>query len=109
MVRFDLGLSSKEFYELQPRQIDALIKRCEVERRTIEFMIAQLTACTINSSMGRPKDGVKTQDFMPSEWAKKRKRKEPATPKPKRRERKVIADEIRGVMDQFMRPPRRNG
>lgn len=98
MARFDLGLSSEEFYDLQPRQLDAMIKRWERSEKAAEFMVAQHTACTVNFSMARPKEPVSAKDFMPSEWADR-----PAEPKYKRRRRQAIATEIRSVMDNWLK------
>jgi hypothetical protein len=77
IARYDLSLSSEEFYSITPRQLDALIKRRERETQEREFMLAQLTSYLINFSMCRPKKAVSPRDFMPSEWAK-------TPPKPKR-------------------------
>jgi hypothetical protein len=60
-------------------------------------MFAQLTAFTVNFSMGRPKQPMEPKDFMPSEWAKIQ-----VEETPKRRSRKLIATEVRGVMDILM-------
>jgi hypothetical protein len=99
MARFDLYLSSDEFYELTPRQLDALIKRHERSMWNNEFLFAQLTSCVVNFSMSHPKKALEPRDFMPSEWAKN----PPAEKKPKRRKRQLIATEIRATMDAWLR------
>jgi hypothetical protein len=99
VARYDLRLSSAEFYRLTPRQLDALIKRQEHGIRHSEFMLAQLTACVANFSMSHPKKPVDAKDFMPSEWAKVAEKE----PKAKKRSRHAIAGEIRATMDAWMK------
>jgi hypothetical protein len=102
MARIDLGLQSDEFYELTPRQLDALIKRQERATWNTEFMLAQLTSCVVNFSMSHPKKALEARDFMPSEWAKN----PPVEKKPKRRKRQLIATEIRATMENWMKNAR---
>jgi hypothetical protein len=104
IARFDLRLSSDEFFEMTPRQLDALIKREERKERDNEFMLGQLTAVVGNFSMSRPKDPLKATDFMPSEWAKN-------TPpiKPKRttaKQRKEVADTCRFYLSAMAKATR---
>lgn len=61
-------------------------------------MLAQLTACVVNFSMAHPKKPLDARDFMPSEWSKRK----PAD-KPKRRPRRLIADELRANIETFMK------
>ena len=68
VARYDLGLTSEEFFRLTPRQYDALLKRREYETQQAEFLFAQLTSYFINFSMCHPKDPTKPRDFMPSMW-----------------------------------------
>lgn len=67
---YDLHLTSDQFFALTPRQFDALVKRRERQVEHDEFMLAQLTAYTVNFSMCRPKDAVAPRDFMPSQMGK---------------------------------------
>jgi hypothetical protein len=90
---YDLGLTSEDFYSLTPRKYDALVKRWEREREHSEFMLAQLTSSVINFSTCRPKESVKPQELMPSQWGK--------TPQPKKvritkARKKAITDTIHG-------------
>lgn len=93
-----MGLSSDEFYDLTPRQLEALMQRREVELRQTEFLHAQHTACTVNSSMAPPKKPLTAADFMPSEWGRKKK-----PVHTRMRNRKVIAKELEEVMESAMR------
>ena len=99
LARYDLRLSTEEFYAMTVGQLDALIRRRERDIQEREFLFGQLASCTVNFSMGRPKDPVQPRDFMPSEW---RHQKETQAPR-KRRRRQLIATEIRGVMEAFMK------
>jgi hypothetical protein len=107
---YDLRLTTAEFYDLTVGQLDGLIRRRERDIAEREFMPAQIAACVVNFSMGRPKEPVSAKDFMPSEWAKNRDG-DPQTPArgwrrmtPKRRAR--VATEIRATMEHFMRNSR---
>jgi hypothetical protein len=104
---YDLRLTTAEFYDLTVGQLDALIRRRERDIEEREFMPAQIAACVVNFSMGRPKEPVSTKDFMPSEWAKNPD-SDAHTPArgwkrmtPKRRE--LVATEIRASMEMLMR------
>jgi hypothetical protein len=85
-VRIDLGLTDEEFYDLTPRQIDALSKRFRdraTERASEqEFLFAQLTTYVVNFSHWPPKEPASPKDFMPSEMRRR------AMEKPKRMTRK---------------------
>jgi hypothetical protein len=70
VARFDLSLTSDEFYALTPRQFDALVKRHERKNEHIEFLFAQLTSYGINFSMCRPQEPTSPRDFMPSQFDK---------------------------------------
>jgi hypothetical protein len=70
IARYDLQLTSQEFYSLTPRQLDALIKRRERETQEREFLFAQLASVTANFGFHAPKEPISTKDFMPSEWAR---------------------------------------
>lgn len=98
MARYDLGLSSAEFYSLQPRQLDALISRYERDKHGTEFLFAQLGCLVANFSQARPKEPIEPRDLMPSEWAKPKHRTQSRL-----RPRSFIATEIRGVMEGFRR------
>src|SRR6185312_12893062 len=82
IARYDLGLTSDEFYALTPRQFDALLKRKEHADTMQEFLFGQLAAMTANFSMAPPKKPARPQDFMPSQWGK--------AAKPKRRSKRTI-------------------
>jgi hypothetical protein len=102
-ARHDLGLTSDEFYELQPRQLAALRQRWNRAEEHREFMPAQIAACVVNFSMSAPKEQVSAAVFMPSRAR--------LTARPTHRLRKVDRDlaatQIRGTMNGFMK--RRNG
>jgi hypothetical protein len=103
VARYDLRLSSDEFYALTPRQLDGLAKRHQRATEEREFLFAQLASCVVNFSMCHPKDPVKASDFMPSEWVKK---VQPVKRK-RMRDPQVIAEEIRNTMNAIMNRNRR--
>ena len=70
-ARIDLGLTDEEFYDLTPRQIDALSKRFRERTVEQEFLFAQLTTYVVNFSRWPPKEPAGPKDFMPSEMRKK--------------------------------------
>lgn len=94
MARHDLGLSSEEFFSLQPRQLDALVKRHDRAKQENEFLFAQLGSLVVNFSMSRPKESIQPKDLMPSQWAKKRR-----SSRPTKFQRDFVATQIRGVME----------
>lgn len=98
VARYDLGLSSDEFFDCTPRQLDALIKRHERSKQEQEFLFAQLTSCVVNFSMAGPKKPSEPKDFMPSEWIK-----HPVATFKRRRKRQLIATELRNVMQNWLR------
>lgn len=67
-----MRLSDREFYALTPRQLNALIERKEAKEISGEFLLAQLTAHLVNFSQRAPKTPAKPEDFMPSEWRKRK-------------------------------------
>jgi len=75
VARYDLGLTSDEFFALTPRQFDALLKRREHETQRAEYMQAQIAAYTINFSACHPKESVDPFDLMPSMAGKQRRAK----------------------------------
>lgn len=91
-----MGLSPEEFFDCTPRQLDALIKRHERSKQETEFLFAQLTSCVVNFSPVHPKKPVSVKDFMPSEWLK-------VALKPKRLNRKTVADSARRHLDMFIK------
>ncbi len=97
-AHIELGLTADAFYDLTPRQYDALAKRKERFLEANEFMLAQLTSAVVNFSHRAPKETTKPRDFMLSQFRVK----SPAE-RPKRRSRKTIADEFRAVIANFMR------
>lgn len=102
VARYDLGLTLEEFYNSQPRQLDALVRRQERESHKTEFLFAQMGSLIVNFSMSRPKQPIEPRDLMPSEWGKK------LLQAKKLRNRQFIATEIRGVMEG-MRKAHGNG
>lgn len=67
---YDLRLSADEFYDLTPRQLDALLKRKKVETVANEYLFAQLTALVANTGFRSGKEPSKPSDFMPTEFHK---------------------------------------
>lgn len=89
-ARISLGLTKEEFYDQTPRSLEALTK----ERARIvehdEFMLAQLTAYSINFSFRSPREAVKPGELMPSQQV--------ATAKPTRMTQQSKALAIRETM-----------
>jgi hypothetical protein len=88
IARYDLNLTSDEFYALTPRQFNALLKRKEHADTMREFLFGQLASVTANFSMARPKKPTTPQDFMPSQWK---------STKPKRRTKRTIARKLNSI------------
>ena len=95
LARYDLGLSTEEFYDLTSGQLDALMRRREREIEESEFMSAQIAACVVNFSMSRPEKAVSTVEFMPSHFRRKQERA-------KRVDRKRVVTDIRSMMTALM-------
>lgn len=95
MARHDLGLSTEEFFSLQPRQLDALIRRHERAKQETEFLFAQLGSLVANFSMAHPKKPIEPRDLMPSQWKQARKA-QPIN-------RKLVVAQIQGMMEGLMR------
>jgi hypothetical protein len=74
IARYDLGLSSDEFYAMTPRMLDALLRRKERESWNRELLFGQLVSVFINHSMSPPKKAASPADFMPSEILKRKRR-----------------------------------
>lgn len=93
-ARFDLRLSTAEFYSITSRQLDALTRRQQQRAEESEFLLAQIIASVINS---RPwqKEGVAPSEFMPSEIRKK------WSAKPKTIDRKLVIQETRKFMAEL--------
>ena len=69
-ARYDLSLTSDEFYELTPRQFDALLKRHHHRVESNELLFAQLTSWVANTGFRSTEKPTQPKDFMPSQWAK---------------------------------------
>jgi hypothetical protein len=91
--RYDLGLTSDEFYSLTLRQLSALVKRHEQAREHQDAMLAQLTSCVINFSYRAPQKPTTWQDLMPGE--KYRKERSSQRPRMTKKHRRAIADAFR--------------
>jgi hypothetical protein len=76
---YDLELSSDEFYDLTPRQFDALLKRHKSRTEQNEFMFGQLTSWIANTGFRTTKEPTTPFDFMLS-----KQRQKAAAPPPKR-------------------------
>jgi hypothetical protein len=74
----------------------ALVRQHELAMQQQELLFAQLTAAVINFGACRPKEPVKTEQFMPSQWGKVEKR-----PRMTAKRRREIADAFRRTMAQF--------
>lgn len=98
-ARKRLHLSSDEFYELTPRQLDALVRQHERAIQEEEFLFGQLASLFVNFSMSHPKEPVSAKDFMPSEWAKRASR--PSRRRPINRD--LVVAQIKGMMEGLMK------
>jgi hypothetical protein len=98
VARYDLHLTADEFYDLTPRQFDALLRRHQRKEEHDEFMFAQLTSWVANTGFKSASKVTQPKDFMPSQWAKTLSRPTPSKPKRMTRKRRfAIADGIRSM------------
>jgi len=97
-AKYDLGLTSEEFFALTPRQFDALQKRHKSKAESNELLFGQLTSWVANTGFRSTEKPTKPADFMPSKWANKAEQKPLATV---RRKRSIIAQECRSIMSFF--------
>jgi hypothetical protein len=84
IARYDLGLSAEEFFDLTPRQFDALLKRHRYRVESTEFLFAQLTSWIANTGFRSTEKPTADFDFMPSQWMKKAKKKAASASDPKK-------------------------
>lgn len=77
MAIYDLKLTTDMFYDLTPRQLDALVKRRRVEIESRELLFGQLTSWIANTGFRTVEKPTTAIDFMPSHWAKEAKKKSP--------------------------------
>lgn len=104
-----LGLTSREFFDLTPRQYHLLLDQDRARLKHDEWQTGILAAAIVNWSMSRPEEPVK-----PSDFALPLLRSDLARSKRKRIDRKKIAAQIRAAFDAAMeaqkqrqpRPPR---
>ena len=93
VARYDLHLSESEFWQLTPRQLDALLIREKYKIEHDEFMLAQIAAVTINFAMGHPDKPVQPSALMPSKFSDKQSRS--GKPRMTKKRRQNIADAFR--------------
>jgi hypothetical protein len=64
-----------------------------------EFLAAQIASCVVNFGFCRPKEMVRPEQLMPSEWGKKGVAGSAVTRRPRmtRRRREKIADRLRAA------------
>jgi hypothetical protein len=102
----ELGLAEVEFWKMTPRQFDALARRHRAKRQRevehAEFLFGQLTAMVGNTGIRGWKDVRTTDEFMPSRHMGK-----PA--KPRRINRKAVADLLRSNMQFLMARQQQQG
>ena len=106
IARYDLGLSSDEFFSITPRQFDALLKRHRYKVESTEFMFAQLTSWIANTGFRSTEKPTSAFDFMPSQWRKKAKQKAQDPKKPVRmtkKKRQQIAQSLNAVLMHLAR------
>ncbi len=92
MARYDLKLTDEQFYELTPRQLDALVKRREYDAEKQEYLFARLTACVVNYSIRHPEEWITVDELMPPGFVQN---------KPKKRYRKPTKKQLRQAADQI--------
>jgi hypothetical protein len=97
LARYDLRLSDDEFWDMTPRQLDALLNRHQLATASREFLFAQVTSWVANTGFRSVAKPTKATDFMPSEWAKTGKPK----PKPKRLTKKRQLEIAAGIRAMF--------
>jgi len=108
VARYDLKLSADEFFDLTPRQFDALVKRRRSSLEASEFMTAQLISALYNTGFKTPEKPTSPLDFMPSQWAKKRNKPKAAAEsgaavRMGKRKRKDLALNLSNVLMQMVK------
>ena len=87
-----LGLSAGEFFRLQPRQFHLMLDQWREVRNHQELLTGIVAAELRNRSYYRSEKWAIPRDFMPSYQAGKSER-------PKRRSRKLIAQDVRNFFE----------
>lgn len=87
-------MSREEFFLLQARHVDTLIRHDRLQTEHGEYLLAQIAAAVINSGMLRPKELVKVDDLMPS------RRKPQSAPRYQGRER--VATNVAQIFGAFV-------
>ena len=90
-----LGLSREQFFRLQARQLNALIRQDRNRREEQEFLFAQLAAAVINFSMCHPEKPVQIDALMPSRMREKS--------RPRYQSRERVARNLGQMFAGFMR------
>ena len=90
----DLGLTSEQFWSMQPWMFDALLSRKQRATQETELLFGQLTSVVANYSMCAPKTPISPAEFMPSEILKKIEAKRQG---PTKKEREAINAQTRAL------------
>ena len=94
-ARYDLGLTTEEFWRLTPRMFHMLYARHREALLHREMVAAFTTAAVINFSMGAPKQPVPPVRFMPNH-------RDTGRIQPARKiDRKAVASGVRAFFAQF--------
>ncbi|HEV2463545.1 MAG TPA: hypothetical protein VGT04_07060 [Acidobacteriaceae bacterium] len=72
-------------------------------RRHQEILFAQLTASVINFGFCRPKEPVRPESFMPSQWERLNEVGAPQRKRMTRKRREKVANDLRTVMAQYLK------
>ena len=92
-----LGLSKAEFFELTPREFEALTDQHKYRTRHAELLTAIVATSIVNTGMCAPEKPLPFTHFMPSEWAKQAAKK-PQKKRATNGEREFISSKIRSFM-----------
>lgn len=96
MAVVDLGFYAEEFLGLWPAALVEHWRWQRSRRREDQAMIAQLTACVVNAGFARPKEPVKTSDFLP--WEVSEATSKPAARSLRKRRRETV-EKLRALLE----------
>lgn len=72
---FDFGLTEDQFWRLTPAKFFYLSRRLEAKNEMDDFRMAYVISTIVNVNRKKGKKAMTPKDFMPSEIAKKKRKK----------------------------------
>jgi hypothetical protein len=96
-----LKLSADEFFDLTPKQLDAMLKRHKSSLESPEFMLAQIVSALYNTGFKSPEKPTSPLDFMLSQQGKKKSTKtaDPTNPvRMTKKRRQALMDQLNATL-----------